>query len=207
MAAVKAVIVVAAIGLSVVACSVDGDAVRVPDLAPRTVASDVFPFGQASAVPAAQVPNAVADITFTPMRAQNQPADCTPPHVEASGAQVRVGPGGAAGGTITVMLTRVSDTFDDYVTGLRDCSAFVLGGTVGTRVTTNVGSVADDTVASGRTLSNDGVPYARVYELVAQRGDVRLYVQNRFGGHDLSAAERSATRTLFDSAYETAFAS
>ncbi|MCF8588109.1 hypothetical protein [Gordonia liuliyuniae] len=202
----RAVVVVAAIALSTVACSVDGDAVRVPDLAPRTVASDAFPFGPATTVPAAQVPNAVADITFTPLRSQNQPADCTPSRVEAQSAQVRVGPAGASGGTMTVMLTRASDTFDDYVTGLRECSDFVLGGTVRTRVTTNIGSVADDTVVSGRTLSSNGVPYARVYEMVAQRADLRLYVQNRYAGHDFSAAERSATRELFDSAYETAFA-
>ncbi|MCF8569656.1 hypothetical protein L5G32_05170 [Gordonia sp. HY002] len=202
---VKGAIAVTAVALSVAACSVDGAPARVPDLAPRTVGATAFPYGPGVAVPAAQVPNAVADITFTPLRSQNRPAECTPSQVDVSGAQIRVGPGGQAGGTVTVMLAQVPDTFDDYVAGLRECSDFALGGTVGTRVVTDVGTVADDTVESGRTLSADGVPYARVYEIVGQHGDLRVYVQNRFSGNDLGPDERAATRNLFDSAYTTAF--
>ncbi|MGO3328155.1 hypothetical protein [Gordonia sp. (in: high G+C Gram-positive bacteria)] len=198
-------IALTAVALSVLACSVDGDPVRVPDLAPRTVDASAFPYGPGVAVPDAQIHNAVADITFTPLRSQNQPAECTPAPVDVSGAQVRVGPGGPAGGTVTVMLARAPNTFDDYVTGLRECPDFELGGTVGTRVLTNVGSVAEDTVESGRTLSTDGRPYSRVYELVAQRDGVRLYVQNRFSGDELGADERSAMRNLFETAYAKAF--
>ncbi|MBB4136181.1 hypothetical protein [Gordonia humi] len=206
MTGVKAVVAIAAISLSVVACSVDGDAVRVPDLTGRIVDASAFPFGAATPVPAAQTANALADITFTPLRAENDPADCTPAPVDAADAQIRVGPGGAAGGTLTVALTRTSDSFGDHLDLLRRCADFALGGTVGTRVSTDVLATADDTVESARTLSNGGTPYTRVYELTAQRGHVRLYVQNRFPATaQLGDAERAATRTLFDTAYDTAF--
>lgn len=199
-------VAMAAIALAVAACTVDGDPVRVADLGPRVVDSAAFPYGPSTAVPEAQVPNAVADITFTPLSSSNRPAGCTPDRVDSADAQIGVGPGGAAGGTLTVMLAHVSDTLDDYAAMLRDCADFGLGGTVGTRVTTVVGTVHGDYVESARTLTNAGSQYARVYEIVGQEGGVRLYVQNRFAGDtELTPDEEAATRALFDAAKKKAF--
>ena len=49
-------------------------------------------------------------------------------------------------------------------------------------------------------------PRTAVTEFVAQRGDVRVYVQNRRSGDAaLRADEMDATRTLFDAARASAF--
>ena len=188
------------------ACSVDGQASRSPGLEPKAVAASTFPYGPAVAVPPAQVPGAIADITFRPLHGVNDPADCTPAQLNSDGASIRVGPGGPAGGTLTVLVAHASDDFDSFVTATRNCPDLRLGGTVGTRVATTVLSDAGGVIETDRVLANADGPFAHVYGLVAQRGDVRVYVQNRRGTADLSDAERAATRTLFDQATAKAFA-
>ncbi|WP_244945797.1 hypothetical protein [Gordonia zhaorongruii] len=192
-------------------CSVDGAAERVPDLNAKAVDSSAFPFGPATQVPPAQLPGAIADVTFLPLRARNEPDECTPSPVSAEGAALRVGPGGLAGGTLSVLVARASGGFHEYVDRLRSCPDFLLGGTVGTHVTTQIIDsgkaieAGDGAVQSDRTLRNGETAYAYVYELVAQQGDVRVVVQNRRPGRELGAPDRSATRELFDAATTRAF--
>ncbi|GEE02596.1 hypothetical protein nbrc107696_30420 [Gordonia spumicola] len=189
--------------LSVVtACSVDGDAVREPDLSGRLIAGSSFPYGPGTAVPAVALPGAISDVTFRPLRSANTPSDCTPAAIDTDGAEAIVGPGGPAGGTLTVLLARTTDSFDDF--RARQCASFVVGGTVGTTITTRT-TDDDGRIVNERDLSANGTTYAHVYELVRQEGSVRLYVQNRYGAATLSDAERAATRTLFADAAARAF--
>ncbi|WP_139026060.1 hypothetical protein [Gordonia neofelifaecis] len=210
-----AVIVVAAVAS---ACSVSGEAVPTPDLSSKAVPSSDFPYGAGQPVPSAQVPGILADITFRPMRGRNDPADCTPAAVDTATAQVRVGPGGPAQGTLTAMVVRATDSFDDFLSEARRCTEFALGGTVGTAVATTVDAAdpSAGTVQLERRLRMGPAPSAQdqsaqppsssVTEFVAQQGDVRVYVQNRRpGGTALGADELAATRTLFDAARASAF--
>ncbi|MBM7367700.1 hypothetical protein [Gordonia hydrophobica] len=202
---------VAAVVLAVTACSVSGQPVRTPDLSGRAAPADAFPYGPGLPV---QAPGVVSDITFRPLSKPNDPADCTPVAVDAATAQVRVGPGGPAGGTLTAMVVRAADSFDDFVAQAARCGQFALGGTVGTTVST---TVADDGVSGGgvqlerhlvmgpRTETSTP-PTTAVTEFVAQRGDIRVYVQNRRSGLDaLGGDELAATRALFDAARASAF--
>ncbi|QRY64605.1 hypothetical protein JVX90_06925 [Gordonia sp. PDNC005] len=186
----------------VTACGVDGGAVREPDLSTKVVEVSAFPYGPATAVPESGVPGAIADITFRPLRVANDPQECTPAPVDVGSAHVVVGPGGPAGGTLTVMVARASDSRADFVDGI--CETFRLGGTVGTTVTTTV-DTSTETIVNRRDLITNGTAYAHVYELVRQEGSTRLYVQNRYPSASLSADEEAATRTLFEAASAAAF--
>ena len=195
---------------AVTACSVSGEPVRTPDLADRATPSGAFPYGPGLPV---QDPGIVADITFRPMRQKNAPADCTPAEVDRATAQIRVGPGGPAGGTLTTMVVRVTEDFDGFLEQAARCSEFALGGTVGTTVTTTVGEKSEDggvrlerRLTMGPSTADSTPPTASVTEYVAQQGDVRLYVQNRRSGTaDLGDDEATATRMLFDAARKSAF--
>ncbi|ALG84639.1 hypothetical protein ACH46_09195 [Gordonia phthalatica] len=206
----KSVVTVAAMLTAVTACSVSGDPVRTPDLSARIVPSDAFPYGPGLPV---QDPGIVSDITFRPVRQNNRPDDCTPVAVDAATAQVRVGPGGPAGGSLTVLVVRAADSFDDFVAQATRCEKFALGGTVGTTVVTAVGDDAPDgalrlerQIIMGPQTAESTPPTSSITEYVAQRGDIRVYVQNRRRGTEaLSDAELAATRTLFVTARKAAF--
>ncbi len=205
MTGVKCVVVAAAVLAAVTACTVDGDPERAPDLSDRVVHAESFPYGPGTPVPASALPGAVADVTFRPLRSSNDPEDCTPAPVDVAGAHAVVGPGGAAGGTLTVLLTRASDSRDDFVARL--CSTFRLGGTVGTTVSSSVQDPHADPLITRRDLASNGTAYAHVYEIVRQQGSVRLYVQNRYPAAVLSPEEMAATTSLFDAASKAAFGS
>lgn len=206
----KSVVTVAAVLTVVTACSVTGEPVRTPDLSARIVPSEAFPYGPGTPV---QDPGIVADITFRPLRHDNRPDDCTPAAVDAATAQVRVGPGGPAGGSLTVMVVRATGSLDDFVAQATRCAEFTLGGTVGTTVTTTVGDGAPDRsvrferqLVMGPRTADAPPPTSSITEFVAQRGEIRVYVQNRRRGTEaLSDAELTATRTLFQTARERAF--
>ncbi|WP_341257565.1 hypothetical protein [Gordonia malaquae] len=199
---VKCGVVAVAVLVGTTACGVDGGAVREPDLSTKVVEVSAFPYGPATAVPQAGVPGAIADITFRPLRAVNDPEECTPAPVDGDSAHVVVGPGGPAGGTLTVMVARASDSRADFVDGI--CQTFRLGGTVGTTITTTV-DTSTGVIVNRRDLVANGTAYAHVYELVRQEGSTRLYVQNRYPSATLSADEEAATRALFDAASTAAF--
>ena len=196
------------------ACAVTGEAVPSLDLSSKSVPSSAFPYGPGQPVPSAQVPGILADITFRPLRGENTPADCTPAPVDAPTARVLVGPGGPAQGTLTTMVVRATDSFDDFVARVRRCGEFALGGTVGTSVATEVTPVdggvpgvrLERRIRLGPGAQPAPPPTSSVTEFVAQQGDIRVYVQNRRpGGDDLGAEELGATRTLFDAARTRAF--
>ncbi len=199
-----------------VACSVPGRPIPAADLSERAVPVTDFPYGRATSMSGAAARGVLADITFRPLRGGNDPADCTPAPVDADSAVVRVGPGGAAGGTLTVLLVRATDGFADYVDGARRCGEFALGGTVGTVVHTQVRDVDDDagiaridrTVRMGVAQPGFTAPQSAITEWMAQRGDIRVYVHNRrpADAGELSDGENSATRALFDDARRRAFA-
>lgn len=184
-------------------CSVDGAPRAEADLSARVVEPSAFPYGPATPVPAVALPGAVADITFRPLRSVNDPAECTPAQVDAAGVHASTGPGGPAGGVLTVMVATVSDSRDDFVASL--CPTFRLGGTVGTTVRTRTVDPAGDPIVNERDLEAGGIAYTHVYEIVRQQGRVRLYVQNRYSSASLSDEEKAATRTLFDAASTAAF--
>lgn len=209
---VKSVVSVVAVIAAVTACSVSGEPVRTPDLTSRATPADAFPYGPGLPV---QAPGVISDITLRPTRSPNQPVECTPAAVDASTAQVRVGPGGPAGGSLTTMVVSVTESFDDFVAQVKRCDEFTLGGTVGTTVRTTVADGAPDGaiqlerhLVMGPQTPTSTPPTTTITEFVEQRDGVRLYVQNRRSGSAaLSDGELDATRTLFDAARRTAFPS
>ncbi|NLG48153.1 MAG: hypothetical protein GX543_17050 [Gordonia sp.] len=209
MKSVAAVAVVAAV---LAACSVPGEPVREVDLAVKAAPSDAFQYGPGLSVPATSV---LTDVTLRPQRAENNPRECTPAPVDPSTAQARVGPGGPAGGTLTAVVVRASDTFDEFVAQVKRCAEFTLGGTVGTTVSTRVdaeepaGTIAmERRLLMGPQSPESTPPTTSITEFVAQQGDIRVYVQNRRSGEAaLGAEELEATRKLFAAAQASAFAS
>lgn len=204
---------VAVLAAAISACSVSGDPVREPDLSSKAVPSASFPYGPGQPIPATQVPGIIADITFRPFQKPNDPADCTPAAVDTPTAQVRVGPGGPAGGTLTAMVVRATDSFDDFLAQAERCSTFILGGSLATQVTTTVtapGTAGQVQLERKIRMGPESAstPQSSVTEFVAQHGDIRVYVQNRrSGGADLGTDEMSATQKLFDDAQTSAFGS
>ncbi|MGB6245587.1 hypothetical protein [Gordonia sp. (in: high G+C Gram-positive bacteria)] len=218
MRVVTGVKVVAAVAVVVAAaaCSVPGEAVRPVDLSAKAAPAAAFPYGPGQAIGSAQVAGLLADLTFRPLRGENDPADCTPAPVDTDTAQVRVGPGGTAQGTLTAVVVRTAEPFDDFLGRLRRCPTFTLGGTVGTTVTTEVAAAdagagtveIERRITMGPPPATGGTPPPRtsVTEFVAQRGNLRVYVQNRRAGDGaLGAEEMTATRGLFDAARASAF--
>lgn len=203
---------VAVLAAAVSACSVSGEPVRPPDLSSKAVSNADFPYGPAQQVPAAQVPGVLADITFRPLRGQNNPANCTPAAVDAGTAQVRVGPGGPAGGTLTALVVRSTDDFHAFVEQAERCASFVLGGTLASQIETKTSDLdaSNNTVRLDRMIrmgpESTTTPQTAVTEFVAQQGDVRVYVQNRrTGTAELGADELAATQKLFEAARRSAF--
>ncbi|MFM9376224.1 hypothetical protein [Gordonia sp. VNK21] len=198
--------------LAVAACTVPGQPSRAVDLAERAVAPADFPYGAATAVPAAQVPGALADITFRPLRGEVSPPECTPAAVDTGTAQIRVGPGGPAQGTLTTAVVKVTGGLDELEAARRQCPEFTGGATGAQRMSVTPaqarspeGSDAAVTAAVWTLSVPGGAAATRIDEWIAQRGDIRVYVQNRHPDGELDTAERTATEYLFDTAVRSAF--
>ncbi|MFT4088204.1 MAG: hypothetical protein QM658_13855 [Gordonia sp. (in: high G+C Gram-positive bacteria)] len=205
-------VAVAAAAVVLSACSVAGEPERAVDLHELMVPAADFPYGPATPLPAQAVPGALSDITMRPLRDAVDPARCTPAEVDAPTAQISVGPGGEAHGTLTVLLARSGQSLDEYVQQNIDCAEFLGGSTGNERIATQI--VDSPAAAAGqsravvlrRTLSVPGSFAATVIdEWMAQRGDVRVYVQNRHTGGALSESEQTSSKALFDAAVQRAF--
>ncbi len=207
---VSVVIAVFAVAAVTAGCTTDGTARPVVDLSGRTVPVAEFPFGPATAVPAAQVPGIVSDITLRPLRGDVDPADCTPAGVDVATAVVADGPGPDARGNVTELVATTAETLAELSSAATRCAAFRGGSTGQETVATQVLAPLEtrdgvDRLRLRRTLASDGADQVTVLDQwIAQRDGVRVVVQLRHGGAvSQDATDRVAA--FFDTAVAAAF--
>lgn len=208
-----AMFAVAALALSVVAaCGVDGRAVPArEDLTPLAVTADDFPVPGATRVPQPAVGFALDGLTFRDPAAVD-PADCTPPALDPTGAVVLqvIPSGGPQSYTAAVAYS------DDDLSSVNDqagqCPRYTVGGgTVSVHVGTDVPrpdlpGVATTEVVRAVTSDAPGAgtdTQLHSRTLIGQRGSVRVYVQQRWSGTE--APSTSALDALFTVATSRAF--
>lgn len=211
MRIVLSVTAAAAVAVLAAGCSVSGTPKPVADLSRQVVPAAEFPSPGATAVPPAQVPGIVADITLRPLRGDVDPARCTPAAVETGSAEVVVGPGPQPGSTLTEMVVRTSESLSAFASAAKECATFT-GGATGRQVVTTA-IVSGPTAQNGadriqivRTLASPGAPESvtTLDQWIAQRGDVRVVVQLRYLGA-ADAAARATTAEFFETAVARAF--
>lgn len=207
---VASVVAVVAVALLAAGCSVSGSPQPVPDYSPLLLPGDRFPHGPGTAVPAPQVPGAVADITLRPLSGEVAPPECTPAAVDTSTAAVIVGPGPGEGSTLTELVVRTGESLDSAAAAARDCPVFTSGATGNQEVRTEVIDAPhdDDGVQRmhlTRTLTSPGSQTSVVLEQwIGQRDAVRVVVQLR-SIEPMAAPERQAAEDFFSAAIAHAF--
>ncbi|WP_040510524.1 hypothetical protein [Gordonia soli] len=207
------------VGLLVAGCSVNGDPVGdESDLTARAVAASSFPSGPATRVPTPAVKDALADITGRPLRGDVSPAGCTPGAMRTESATVLVGASPQAGGvgTLTSAVVGTDESLADLTATARRCPVVTLGagGGATTRVSTEVAPAPPtvdgvETTALRRSLQTggDAAPLVTtVTLLIAQRDDVRVYVEERHqGAAPLTEEAGAALDRLFTASVSAAF--
>lgn len=205
-------VVIACLAVAAVtsACTVDGGARPGVDLSGRVVPVTDFPFGPATAVPAAQVPGIVSDITLRPLRGAVDPADCTPAGVDAATAVVADGPGPDGQGNVTELVAATGESLAESSSAALRCPSFRGGATGREQVATRVPEPAErrdgiDRMRLQRTLTGEGDGHTTVLDQwIAQRAGVRVVVQLRHAG-TASAQAQARVAEFFETAVARAF--
>lgn len=199
------------VALFAVACSITGTPQPTPDYASLLLPGDAFPAGPGTAVPAAQVPGIVADLTLRPLTGEVTPAHCTPPPVQTDTAVAIAGPGPSPGATLTELVVGVDDSLESFAAGTAACPTFRGGATGNQEVVT---TITAEPVVTGlrdqlahmrlsRTLGTGDTTIV-MEQWIAQRDGVRLLVVLRQLG-SVSADDRQIAQVFFDSAVARAF--
>lgn len=175
------------------ACSVDGTSH--PDLSARLVGADAFPSGSTPTVvngPALR--SLLADVSGNPGSGTIDPPACTPRELSAddSAAITALEPTGSTMGTLTVVVTRVSDPLASVTKSLADCASWtrtnaagasskVRRGAISPQPKSPISSVATVGIATVETTGGTGASAVGVVSktYLAQRDDVRVYAVHR----------------------------
>lgn len=209
---VVSVAAVVAVGIFATGCSVPGTPQAAPDHSALLLPADSFPGGPGTAVPEAQIPGIVADVTLRPLRGEVTPADCTPAPVNAAGAAAVVGPASAGGATLTELVAEATDSLERFATATSACGTFHTGAAGNQEVSTRVTAQPEERdgisrMQLTRTLRSAGAETTTdLQDWIAQRGRTRLIVQLR-GRGEASENDRQAAQKFFDEAVTHAFGS
>nr|WP_152972615.1 hypothetical protein [Gordonia sp. NB41Y] len=207
------VIAVAALAVTVVAaCGVDGRAVPArEDLSPLAATGDDFPVPGATRVPQPAVGFALGGLTGSDPAAVD-PADCTPPTLDPTGAVVlQVIPAGGPQ-SFTAAVAYSDDDLSSVDDQARRCARYTVGGG---QMVVHVGTDVYDPGLSGvatteivREVTSDAPgagaeTQVKSRTLIGQRGSVRVYAQQRWPGTEVPPA--SDLDSLFTVAVTRAF--
>lgn len=196
------------------ACSVDGDAVAGrPDLAPRGLTAADFGSGAAAPIPPPAVGDALADVIgrASAPGAAVTPPGCAPAPIDSAGAYAILGPGRADRSTLTAAIAYADESLDAVAERVRRCPTYTttLSQVAVTEQPAPPAPEGVQTMAIARTITTGGPGAEMVTStltLIAQRDDVRIYVDYRRPGAEPVTPEAGADLdALFTKAVAAAF--